>query len=388
MQLIPVTDKKTIGLFHKLPFTIYRHDPNWTPPLRELTEEVFNPKKNAGIRQGGVRRWIVTDGREPLGRIAAFYEPGYAGSYEQPTGGIGFFECADNQQAANLLFDAARQWLTSEGMEAMDGPINFGENFFNWGLLVDGRKQQTFGMQYHPGYYQQLFLNYGFQTFYEQFSYRMDITSPDLPERFWKIAAWVAQKPDFTFEHFTFKNQEKYIADFIRVHDQAWKKHDNFKPVDPADIRSLLKDSRLLLDEEFIWYVYHQGEPIAFFMMIPDVNQVLKKLGGGKLHLFKLLKLFYYLKSNIISRCRVVVMGVVPKFQRSGIESGIFYQLRQVMLRKPWYNEMELSWVGDFNPKMIALFKAVGAQHEITHHTLRFLFDRTKAFKRAPVIAD
>ncbi|MFW5830888.1 MAG: GNAT family N-acetyltransferase, partial [Prolixibacteraceae bacterium] len=82
----------------------------------------------------------------------------------------------------------------------------------------------------------------------------------------------------------------------------------------------------------------------------------------------------------------VIVLGVVPKFQRMGIESGIFHELKKVMLRKSWYNDMEMSWVGDFNPKMMAMFKSFGADHVLTHATLRYLFDRSKEFKRAPVI--
>ncbi|HKJ42312.1 MAG TPA: hypothetical protein VKA27_09455, partial [Sunxiuqinia sp.] len=108
----------------------------------------------------------------------------------------------------------------------------------------------------------------------------------------------------------------------------------------------------------------------------------------GKMNLFRALKLMYLKKKKVVNRCRVIVMGVVPKFQKSGIESGIFYHLRQVLLRKDWYDEMELSWVGDFNPKMISLFEAVGGKKAITHVTLRYLFDREQEFQRLPIIHD
>ena len=99
-----------------------------------------------------------------------------------------------------------------------------------------------------------------------------------------------------------------------------------------------------------------------------------------------MLKMIYLKRKKVINRCRVLVMGVVPKFQKSGIESAIFYQLRQVLLKKDWYNEMELSWVGDFNPKMISIFEAVGGRRAKTHLTLRYLFDRQKDFKRSSII--
>ena len=151
-------------------------------------------------------------------------------------------------------------------------------------------------------------------------------------------------------------------------------------------MKALIRDAKLVIEEDFIWYVYYKNEPIAFFMMIPDLNQILKHLKNGKLNLWNILKLIYLRKRKAMTRCRVLVMGVVPKFQGSGIESGIFWQLRQVLLKKPWYKEMELSWVGDFNPKMIKLFDSVGGKHVKTHQTLRYLFDRNQPFERLPII--
>jgi len=388
MRTIEVKSPETIHDFHALPWTLYKDNPDWVCHLRMLLENSFNPEKNKALHEGALKRWILKDGNGTVGRIAAFHTRNYSRSYNQPTGCVGFFECIHDPAAAKLLFDTARDWLQSEGMEAMDGPVNPGENFFNWGVLTEGFKQQTFGMTYNPPYYKDLFDAYGFKTYYEQYSYRMDITSPDLPERFWKIAAWVTKKPGFTYKHFSFRNQDRFISDFISIYQQAWQKHDNYKSIEPGEIRTLINESRIFLEEEFIWYVYHEGKPVAFFMMIPDLNQIIRKLNSDRINLWNILKIIYFKKTRAISRCRVVVMGVIPQFQRMGLESGIFYQLRQVMLRKPWYKEIEASWVGDFNPKMISLFKAVGATHEITHHTMRYLFDQSREFTRAAIIKD
>jgi hypothetical protein len=388
MQVLEVTDKKLVGAFHQLPYSIYKNEKNWVPPLRMMVESVFDRKKNNALKNGNACRWVIYENGQLVGRVAAFHTENYSRQVEQPTGGIGFFECVDDQKIADKLFDTAKIWLKAEGMEAMDGPINIGENFFNWGLLVDGFVQQTYGMNFHPKYYHRLWENYGFKTYYQQFSYHLNITSPDLPERFWKIAAWTAKKPGYSFEHFTFKNRENYIADFIQIYEKAWEKHDNFKRIEPQDLRDMISQSKLTLEEEFIWFVYNNNEPIAFFMMIPDVNQLIKYFRNGKMNWLKMIRFLYLKRKKVINRCRVLVMGVVPKFQKSGIESAIFYQLRQVLLRKDWYNEMELSWVGDFNPKMISIFEAVGGTKAITHLTLRYLFDRQKEFKRLPIIND
>lgn len=386
MEIILVNSKTTVDEFHEFPIRLYAEDKNWVAPLRMMVEDVFNPQKNTGFMEGDARRWLVRKGRKTVGRIAAFYDRSKLEEGKEPAGCIGFFECVNDQPVANLLFDTAKDWLSSEGFTAMDGPVNFGENFFNWGLLVDGFQPQGFGMQYNPPYYRELFGYYGFETYYQQYSYHLDVTSPDLPDRFWKIAEWVAKKPDFSYKTFSFQDQERCIRDFLSIYEQAWSKHSNYKPIDPNDLRALIRDAKIVLEEEFIWYVYHKGEPVAFFMMIPDLNQILTRLKNGKLNLLNILKLFYYKKKKVMTRCRVIVMGVVPRFQGAGLESGIFWQLRQVMLRKNWYREMELSWVGDFNPKMISLFKAVGSQYAKTHETLRYLFDRSRPFQRLPII--
>ena len=386
MEIVIVSDKKSMDEFHNLPDKIYKDDPNYIPLLRVMIENTFNPERNARFSEGDARRWIARKDGICAGRIAAFYDLGYSSGYEQPTGCFGFFECVNDQRVADSLFDTAREWLAENGMEAMDGPVNFGENFFYWGLLVDGFQPQTFGMQYHKPYYRKLFESYGLKTFYEQYSYSMDITNPDLPDRFWKIAAWVAQKPGYSFEHFRFKNQDKFIADFIEIHKQAWSGHSNYKPASSVELKEMLAQARFILDEEFIWFVYKEGSPVAFFMMIPDVNQILGKIKAGKLNFWKMLQMLYYKMTRTITRCRVIVLGVVPKYQRLGIESGIFYQLKKVMLRKKWYNDMEMSWVGDFNPKMNALFKSFGAQQTLTHLTMRYLFDSGKEFRRAEII--
>lgn len=386
MQIVKVSDKKTRKLFHKVPNLIYKNDPNWACPLESMVENIFTPDKNPSFKNGNACRWVVIDHKGiPLGRIGAFYNMDKAIIFEQPTGGCGFFECIDNQEVANLLFTEAREWLKLHGLEAMDGPVNFGENYMNWGLLVDGFIPQGFGMPYNPPYYLKLFEEFGFRLYFKQYSYHLDTTLPELPDRFWKVAEWVAKKPQYSFRHFSWEEKEKFIQDFATVYDNAWRYHEHFKPIDIDELRDFLENSKMLLEEKFIWYAYHQDEPIAIFVMIPDVNQILRKL-NGKLTPWNILKFLWYKKRKTMTRTRSIIIGISPKYQRSGIDAAIFWNLRPVMYSMPWFKEMELSWAGDFNPKIISLYESVGGKHMKTHYTLRYLFDRNKPFERAPII--
>ena len=385
MEIIEVKENNTVKAFHKVAHDIYIDDTNWVPPLEVLEDMAFDPSKNAFYKHGDGTRWILkNDEGKVIGRIGAFINGNRAYTFNQPTGGCGYFECINDQKAANILFDTAKTWLASKGMEAMDGPVNFGENLINWGLLVEGFMQQGFGMPYNKPYYLQLFENYGFKVYFEQYSYHLNHKEP-FPERFWKIAEWVAKKPNFRFEHVRFANIEKYIQDFLKIYELAWARHDNHQAVDLDDIRGMMRMARLIADEEFIWFAYHNDEPVLLFGMIPDWNQILKKL-NGKSNLWSLLKFIWYKKIKTITRARILIMGVIPKFQGTGLESAVFWHMDKVMQRKLWINEVELSWVGDFNPKMVSIYSSVGGVHAKTHYTMRYLFDRSIPFERAPML--
>jgi hypothetical protein len=385
MKLIEVTDKKTRNEFHQTARIIYKNDNIWVCPLDNTVDGIFDPQINVFFQHGEAIRWILKDDDNQLiGRVAAFINKKRAFSYEQPTGGMGFFECINDQKAAFTLFNQCREWLTERGMKAMDGPINFGENDNFWGLLVEGFSHPSYGMQYHHPYYKKLFEDYGFNFYFEQVSNHLDLTKP-FPERFWKIANWVRQKPDYTFEHLTIDGVEKYIADLKHIYDIAWVSHENFTPLSNEDLHKTFQNARAIIDPEMIWFAYHKGEPIAFLVMFPDVNQILKHL-HGKMNLCNKLRFLYLKSCHTMTRARITIMGVVPEFQKSGIESAIFWHLDKVMKRKPWYTELELSWVGDFNPKMRALHESVGAVFAKRHITYRVLFDKTSEMHRSTII--
>ncbi|HRZ41900.1 MAG TPA: hypothetical protein P5228_04265 [Bacteroidales bacterium] len=384
-QIIKVQDARGKQDFTDTARELYRNDPVWVCPLDKDIDAIFDPAINVYFGHGTAERWVLKTREGKLaGRIAAFIDFNTAHSEKQPTGGMGFFECVNDQVAADLLFDTAKAWLETQGMQAMDGPVNFGERDSYWGLLVEGFTHPSFEIAYNPPYYQQLFENYGFKTYFKQEGFHLDVTKP-LPERFLKIANWVAQKPGYEFRHFTWKEEEQCVKDFAEVFNIAWATLiKNFKPLQPEYIRKTLKKARVILEEEFIWLAYKDGRPIAIYLMYPDVNQILKHL-NGKLNLWNKLKFLYLKKIKTMTRARGVLMGVIPEYQNLGIESAFIMKLAEVMARKKHYTEIEFSWVGDFNPKMRKIFISVGsipAKHYITY---RYLFDPNAPFERYPI---
>jgi hypothetical protein len=385
MKIIRVTGRKTRKHFLDVARIIYKNDPVWVCPLDNEIEAIFNPDKNPYHKHGEADRWILYDSYyKPAGRIAAFIDWNLARTYDQPTGGMGFFECINDREAAFMLFNTAKNWLISKGMEAMDGPVNFGETDKYWGLLVDGFTHPSFEVPYNHNYYQELFESYGFQTYYKMEGFHLDLTQP-LPERFRKIAEWVSAKPGYEFRHFTWKEQDRFNDDFATVFNEAWASFKkNFEPLEASYIKGVLKKAKAILDEEFIWFAYFEGKPIAIYLMFPDLNQILKHL-NGKLNLVSMIKFLYLKKRNTMTRAKGLLMGVIPKYQNHGIESAFILKINEVIRRKPHYREVEFSWVADFNPKMRKIFISVGSVPVKKYITYRYLFDRTKEFKRYPI---
>ncbi len=385
-----VGSKSTAREFLDLPKRLYRGNRNWVCPLDNDIESVFDPGKNKKFAHGKAIRWIARDesGRV-CGRIAAFYNTDDAAIEEQPTGGIGFFEAEDDGDLANLLFDAAREWLAANGMEAMDGPVNFGSRDAWWGLLVDGFEfQPLYTNPYNPPYYIKLFENYGFRNYFNQYTYNRKLATGALNQSVYDRVKRLEESPGYRFEHIDIRNLEQVAEDFRMIYNKAWVQHSGVKPLDREDARKMMKSMKPIIDERLIYFAYFNDEPIGFFIMVPDLNRVIGRF-GGKLNLINKIRLWVMLKlTHKADRIFAIIFGVAPEFHGKGIESGIIHRFEQEIAKGDMpYNSLELAWVGDFNPIMMRMVEnyVLATKHKI-HVTYRYLFDRNKEFKRAPRI--
>lgn len=386
MQIIEVNSAQLAKEFLHLQPKLYKGDNNYIQPWNHEIEEVFSPKKNKWFKEGEVKRWLLNVDNQFVGRIAAFTHPKLERDGEL-TGGCGFFECVNNQDYANLLLDTAKDWLVSKGKTMMDGPINFGEKDKWWGLLVEGFEPPLYGMNYNHSYYQELFENYGFQNYYNQLVFRYDLVA-EVPRKF-KVAYKHLQhkNPNYKFITADKKNLDKFAEDFRIVYNEAWAKaHKGFKPMKKDQTRKIMQTMKPIMDEDAMIFAYDGERPIAVFISIPNINEIIQKL-NGKFGLIEKLKFMYHLKvKKSITTMAGLIFGVIPEYQGKGIDIGVIMKGNETIVLKNRYKFMEMMWIGDFNPKMISIIKALGTTQSKKLTTYRYLFDRTLPFERHPVV--
>lgn len=387
MQIFPVLDAKDARRFLEVPVHIYAQDPHWIRPLDKDIEEVFDTKKNKAYRCGKTIRWILMDNEGKLiGRIAAFVNQKYKNKGDDfPVGGIGFFECINNQDAADLLFDNARHWLINEGMQAMDGPINFGERDRWWGMLTEGFKEPLYGMNYHPPYYTDLFKNYGFEPFYKQICFGFDLSQP-LNQKILDKHAEVSKNPAFRAAHVNKSDIDRYAHAFAEVYNKAWAGHGGMKEMAAAQAVKMFRKMKPVIDERLVWFVYHEEKPIAMFINLPDLNQWFKYL-NGKFGLLQKLKFLWLKRFHPNKKFTGLVFGVVPEFQGKGIDKFMIAESAKMILKGLPYEQYEMQWIGDFNPKMLNIAQNLGAVEQTrVLTTYRYIFNRSLPFKRHPIL--
>lgn len=371
---------------------IYKDCPMWVCPLDNDISNVFNPERNKKFNKGEAIRWTAFDCAtgEAVGRIAAFYENNASDDYEQPTGGCGFFECIDSQQVANMLFDACRDWLKSKGMEAMDGPINFGSRDAWWGLLVDGFQYQAlYTNPYHQPYYKALFENYGFQNYFNQNTYVWRAESGVLSEVALEKARRVLSNPEYQIKDVTNTDLSEAAENLRTIYNKAWALFTGVKPMSEQEAQKLMQTLKPIIDPNLIYFAYHNDQPIGFFVMVPDLNCVIGKF-GGRFGIIEKLRLMWELKvRKSCDRVFGIIFGITPEYQGKGIESAIMTYILENYIqtgRSP-YKTFEFAWIGDFNPVMNKMIERyVCATRHKMHTTYRYLFDRTKEFTRCPRI--
>ena len=386
MKMLEVTTSSEATEFLNLPVRLYKNEPLWIRPLDKDIELVFDREKNKTFRNGECTRWLlINEKNETIGRVAAFVDKKTVNKGNaQPTGGIGFFECIDDQDAAFRIFDHCKKWLQERGMEAMDGPINFGTRDRWWGLLIEGfDKPPNYQCNYNFPYYQNFFDSYGFKVYFYQLTFCRSVSGPVMP-RLAEKAAITAKDPDYDFR-FLDKTEMTRLPEYIhKVYNEAWAKRGDNPELSLQQAKLLVKQMKPILDPRLIYFGFYKGEPVSFFISLPEMNQIFKHV-NGKLNWMGKLKFLWHMKMKTNRKAFGILFGVVPEHQGKGLDGAMVIKAKEVLQEQyNRYDEYEMNWIGDFHPTMINVVKQVGGVVCKRHATYRKLFDETRPFKRHP----
>ena len=231
-----------------------------------------------------------------------------------------------------------------------------------------------------------MFIN--FKEYFKQFTYSRPVadTKTQMHPAVKRAAKRIFDNPDYQFRHIKKREIERNAADFRAVYNKAWVNHAGVKGMTEAQALTLFRSMNAVIEEDLIWFGYFKREPIAFFMNLPELNQLFKYV-NGKLDLWGKAKFLYHKLRRTNKKMFGVVFGVVPEFQGKGVDAAVALSFTSIGWKPDFrYEDIEFNWIGDFNPKMIKVCEMLDAKINKTHITYRYLFDRNKPFKRYPII--
>jgi hypothetical protein len=388
MKIQEVSTPQQVKEFLLFPVRLYKNEPNWIRPLDKDIESVFDKEKNKTFRHGQCIRWIlVNEKNETIGRVAAFVnDKTTKKGNDQPTGGMGFFECINDKQAAFLLFDTCKQWLEAKGMEAMDGPINFGSRDRWWGLLIEGYdRQPNYQCNYNFPYYKDFFEAYGFKVYFYQLTFGRTVMAPLIP-RVIEKAHITYKDPDYEYRHIRKSEYDKLPEYIFKVYNKAWANRAENPELSMAQAKLLVKQMMPIMDEKLLYFGFYKGEPVAFYLSLPEINQIFKHV-NGKLDLIGKMKFLWHKMMKTNRKAFGILFGVVPEHQGKGVDGAVVLAARDVLQESyRRYDDYEMNWIGDFNPRMVNVAEQVGGEVCKRHATYRKLFDETKPFQRSKIL--
>lgn len=375
MKLVSVQKPGDWTLFHQVPQRIYHSDDHYISPLESDIEQVFNPKKNKVFQHGEAHRFVLLDEhQQPIGRIAAFIDHERNASNDFPVGGVGFFECIEDANAARKLFNAAEHYLQQWSVKAIDGPINFGERDRFWGLLVKGNQPPLYQENYQPAYYQQLFQENGYQPYEQILTFHGKMNEVPI-ERFSQIADRVRKRYGFyTKAMKTQKRIPLFARHFAQVYNVAFKDNPYFKPLEGAQVAKIFKVMQPIADFRMIFITYEAKKPVAFAGFIPDINPFLKKM-QGKLKWYKLPGLLWKIRSTKRHLLKGIAFGIDPDYQRRGAFAELIDAIYNDHTQQR-YSDYYLATIRGHNTVMVKSISNLGVKVERVHLAYRKMLDK------------
>lgn len=341
--------KADLKAFMKLPWRIYRNDPQWVPPLLGELEKVLDPKGHPFHEHAEVALFLARLNGAVVGRISASINHLYNDFHEAKVGNFGFFECIDDLEVARALLDRAFDWNAERGMSVLMGPMSFSTNeeFCSPGVLIDGFDRPPAIMMAHtPPYYQRLLEELGFSKSKDLLSYWLELHEP--PPRLVKGVARIKAAQHVRIRPISMKNLEADIDRIKEVYNAAWERNWGFVPMTDAEFAHMAKSMKPIVNPNLCAIAEIEGEPVAFILQLPDLNRVFKRM-NGRLLPFGWAKFLWYKRK--LDTSRVLTLGVKPAHRHKGLDSMLIIHLC-VEGQRSGYPRGECSWILEDNLAM------------------------------------
>lgn len=342
----PVSTRREQTAFLGFPWMLYRGDPNWVPPLRGQQREIVGFGQHPFYHRNRAQAFLVYRGGELCGRIVAILNVGHIQRYNDPRGFFGFFECRDDQKAADALFDACRSWFATRGIVKLRGPMNPCLNY-TLGMLVDGfDSPPTFMMTYNPPYYERLLENHGFRKVQDLYAFRAHISMlPERAERLKPVCDRITNRFNAHLRPLDTSRFDEDVSTFLSLYNRALADTWGFVPMSDAEMAHMAKELRHFIVPELAIAVEVDGQVLGATFGLLDYNPRIRLI-NGRLFPFGWIRLLH--NRRAIKRIRVICTNVLPEYQWRGL--GLV--MLQGILPKAFewgIEEAEFSWVFESN---------------------------------------
>ncbi|MEO7998782.1 MAG: N-acetyltransferase, partial [Gemmatimonadaceae bacterium] len=361
-EIVRVQSKRDFARFIELPWQIYdpKKYPMWIPPLRLAVMDGVDEKKNPFYKRAARELFLAIRDGQVVGRIAAIENKAHNEFHEDKVGFFGFFEAYEDQEAASALFDAASGWLRQRGLDTMRGPVNPSTNH-EAGLLVNGYEHEpTIMTAWNPPYYDELCVGARLTKAKDLLAYSLPMRDPnyDLPARFADHAKRALSRTNLVFRDIDLGQFQRELEICWDIYNAAWEKNWGFVPMSKEEFVYMAKEMKLLLIPQLAFIAEIDGVPAGFMLLLPDFNEIFKRIPNGKLLPIGIFKLLFGKKK--LRGFRLILLGTKPEFR-----SRSLFQLfvHEVFRRGKAYNahHAELSWILEDNVLMNRPIIALGA---------------------------
>lgn len=364
VEIRPVETKQDRLEFIRLALNIYRDDPNFVAPLEFEIGARIDPGKNPGLKTSPHKLWIAYKDGAPVGRISAIVNKAHLDYHNDGAGHFGFIEMIDDETVSQALVNTASEWLKAQGMEKIAGPFSFSVNE-ECGLLVDGFDTPPYVMMPHGRpYYATHLERLGFTKAIDMHALRYLPRMDFIPERRQRFVDKILNKPNISIRQIDFKKFGEEIRLVIDIYNDAWSDNWGYVPMSDEQIAHMASELRPIIEKHNVIFCELDGEPVAFGLVLPDVNAAIRDF-NGKLLPFNWMKFLWRLKVKGVGRSRMPLMGVRKRLQGKPVGAAFAYKIIEMVnaanIERGCVHS-ELSWILENNEAMLTMLTDIGGE--------------------------